>query len=121
MARSARSTPVSMDNPGEDWDLSNAVRPTIAADRPFRLASPFPPAGSQPQAIKELVEGLRRGDRHQHLLGITGSGKTYTIANVIAEVQRPTLILAHNKTLAAQLYGEFKSLFPANATWKVSS
>jgi excinuclease ABC subunit B len=116
MSRShARSTPVSMSDPGEEWDLSNAVRPTIAADRPFRLASPFPPAGSQPQAIAELVEGLRRGDRYQHLLGITGSGKTYTIANVIAQVQRPTLILAHNKTLAAQLYGEFKSLFPDNA------
>ena len=104
-----------MDDPAEEWDLSNAVRPTIAADKPFRLASPFPPAGSQPQAIKELVEGLRRGDRYQHLLGITGSGKTYTIANVIDQVQRPTLILAHNKTLAAQLYGEFKSLFPDNA------
>jgi len=104
-----------MSDPAEEWDLNNAVRPTIAADKPFRLASPFPPAGSQPQAIKELVEGLRRGDRYQHLLGITGSGKTYTIANVIDQVQRPTLILAHNKTLAAQLYGEFKSLFPDNA------
>ena len=114
-SQASRSTPISISDPGEDWDPSNAVRPTIAADRPFRLASPFPPAGSQPQAIKELVEGLRRGDRHQHLLGITGSGKTYTIANVIAEVQRPALILAHNKTLAAQLYGEFKALFPDNA------
>jgi excinuclease ABC subunit B len=117
MARgsTSRSTPVSMSDPSEEWDLSNAVRPTIAADKPFRLVSPFPPAGSQPQAIEELVAGLRRGDRHQHLLGITGSGKTYTIANVIAQVQRPTLILAHNKTLAAQLYGEFKALFPDNA------
>ena len=114
-SQASRSTPISISDPGEEWDLSNAVRPSIAADRPFRLASPFPPAGSQPQAIKELVEGLRRGDRHQHLLGITGSGKTYTIANVIAEVQRPALFLAHNKTLAAQLYGEFKALFPDNA------
>jgi excinuclease ABC subunit B len=114
-SQASRSTPISISDPGEEWDLSNAVRPSIAADRPFRLASPFPPAGSQPQAIKELVEGLRRGDPHQHLLGITGSGKTYTIANVIAEVQRPALILAHNKTLAAQLYGEFKALFPDNA------
>jgi excinuclease ABC subunit B len=114
-SQASRSTPVSISDPGEDWDPNNAVRPTIAADRPFRLASPFPPAGSQPQAIRELVEGLRRGDRYQHLLGITGSGKTYTIANVISQVQRPTLILAHNKTLAAQLYGEFKALFPDNA------
>ena len=114
-SQASRSTPISISDPGEEWDLSNAVRPSIAADRPFRLASPFPPAGSQPQAIKELVEGIKRGDRHQHLLGITGSGKTYTIANVIAEVQRPALILAHNKTLAAQLYGEFKALFPDNA------
>ena len=84
-------------------------------ERPFELVSPFTPAGGQPAAIEELVAGLRRGDRHQALLGITGSGKTFTIANVIAQVQRPTLILAHNKTLAAQLYGEFKALFPHNA------
>jgi excinuclease ABC subunit B len=117
MSRSnaSRSTPVSITDPGEEWDLQNAVRPKIEADRPFRLVSPFPPAGSQPQAIDELVAGLRRGDKFQHLLGITGSGKTYTIANVIEKVQRPTLILAHNKTLAAQLYGEFKALFPDNA------
>ncbi len=81
----------------------------------FRLAAPFPPAGDQPRAIRELTEGLRRGDEAQVLLGITGSGKTYTIANVIAEVQRPTLIIVHNKILAAQLYGEFKELFPDNA------
>ncbi len=112
---SSHSNPVSLQQPNEAWDIHSAVRPTIAADRPFRLASPFPPAGSQPQAIAELVAGLKRGDRHQHLLGITGSGKTYTIANVIAQVQRPTLILAPNKTLAAQLYGEFRALFPDNA------
>ena len=81
----------------------------------FRLAAPWPPAGDQPRAIEELVAGLRRGDRSQVLLGITGSGKTFTMANVIAAVERPTLIIAHNKILAAQLYGELKELFPDNA------
>jgi excinuclease ABC subunit B len=81
----------------------------------FQLKAPFPPGGDQPTAIRELVEGLRRHDEAQVLLGITGSGKTYSIANVIQEVQRPTLIIAHNKILAAQLYGEFKELFPENA------
>jgi len=81
----------------------------------FRLAAPFAPAGDQPKAIKELIDGIRRGDEAQVLLGITGSGKTFTIANVIAEIQKPTLIIAHNKILAAQLYGEFKELFPDNA------
>ena len=81
----------------------------------FTLHQPFPPAGDQPKAIQELVEGLRRGDEAQVLLGITGSGKTFTAANVISAVQRPTLIIAHNKILAAQLYGEFKELFPDNA------
>ena len=82
---------------------------------PFRVASDYEPRGDQPRAIRELVEGLRRGDRHQVLLGVTGSGKTFTMANVIAAVQRPTLLMAHNKTLAAQLYGELKSLLPDNA------
>ncbi|MDX2088533.1 MAG: excinuclease ABC subunit UvrB [Kofleriaceae bacterium] len=81
----------------------------------FRLASPFKPAGDQPKAIRELVDGIRRGDEAQVLLGITGSGKTFTVANVIAEINKPTLIIAHNKILAAQLYGEFKELFPDNA------
>ena len=81
----------------------------------FKLTSSFYPTGDQPEAIKQLVEGLRRGDFAQILLGVTGSGKTFTIANVIQEVQRPTLILSHNKTLAAQLYGEFKQFFPENA------
>jgi len=81
----------------------------------FQLVSPYQPGGDQPKAIKELTEGLERGDEAQVLLGITGSGKTYTIANVIQQVQRPTLIMAHNKILAAQLYGEFKELFPHNA------
>ncbi|MCL6614536.1 MAG: DEAD/DEAH box helicase family protein, partial [Firmicutes bacterium] len=77
----------------------------------FRLVSPFPPRGDQPEAIAALVEGIRRGYRHQVLLGVTGSGKTFTMASVIAAVQKPTLVLSHNKTLAAQLYGEFKEFF----------
>ena len=81
----------------------------------FKLDSSFNPQGDQPQAIDGLVKGLKNGDNHQVLLGITGSGKTFTIANVIEKVQRPTLIISHNKTLAAQLYGEFKQLFPENA------
>ena len=81
----------------------------------FKVHSEFTPQGDQPQAIASLVEGLNRNDSYQTLLGVTGSGKTYTMAKVIEEVQRPTLIISHNKTLAAQLYGEFKSLFPDNA------
>ena len=81
----------------------------------FKVYSEFTPQGDQPQAIAGLVEGLNRNDSYQTLLGVTGSGKTYTMAKVIEEVQRPTLIISHNKTLAAQLYGEFKSLFPDNA------
>ncbi len=81
----------------------------------FRLVSEFQPRGDQPQAISGLVKGLENGLGHQVLLGVTGSGKTFTMANVIAAVNRPTLVIAHNKTLAAQLYGEFKSLFPENA------
>ena len=82
---------------------------------PFELVSPFAPAGDQPQAIRALAEGLRRGDHYQTLLGVTGSGKTMTVAHAVAELGRPTLVLSHNKTLAAQLYGELKSLFPRNA------
>jgi len=82
---------------------------------PFNLVSDYEPAGDQPRAIEELVAGLERGDRHQVLLGVTGSGKTFTIANVLQRVQRPALVIAHNKTLAGQLYGEFKQLFPENA------
>src|SRR5690606_6487424 len=81
----------------------------------FKITSDFTPRGDQPEAIRELTEGLIRGDKHQVLLGVTGSGKTFTIANVIAKVNRPTLIIAHNKTLAAQLYGELKDLFPENS------
>ncbi|MCK9291206.1 MAG: excinuclease ABC subunit UvrB [Bacteroidales bacterium] len=81
----------------------------------FRLHSSFQPTGDQPDAIKQLVEGLQRGDTAQTLLGVTGSGKTFTIANVLSQVNRPALVLSHNKTLAAQLYGEFKQFFPENA------
>jgi len=83
--------------------------------KPFRLHSPYQPAGDQPEAIRQLVAGLRHGELHQTLLGVTGSGKTFTMAHVIAEMQRPALILAPNKTLAAQLYGEMKQFFPENA------
>lgn len=81
----------------------------------FKLHSSFKPSGDQPEAIKQLTEGILRGDKEQTLLGVTGSGKTFTIANVIQNVQRPTLVLTHNKTLVAQLYGEFKQFFPENA------
>src|SRR3954449_6544189 len=81
----------------------------------FQLVSPFPPAGDQPRAIEELVRGARDGRPHQTLLGVTGSGKTFTMANVIATLGRPALVMSHNKTLAAQLYGEFKEFFPHNA------
>src|ERR687888_938372 len=82
---------------------------------PFDLVSPFTPAGDQPRAIRELGRGLGRDDRYQVLLGVTGSGKTFTMAHVITEFGRPTLVLSHNKTLAAQLYGELKAFFPKNA------
>ena len=80
----------------------------------FILHSKYKPTGDQPQAIKTLVDGLNKGYNEQTLLGVTGSGKTFTMANVIAEVNRPTLILAHNKTLAAQLCSEFREFFPEN-------
>src|SRR5690606_5473919 len=81
----------------------------------FKLTSDYEPTGDQPEAIRQLVEGLNTGEPAQTLLGVTGSGKTFTIANVVKEVNRPTLVLSHNKTLAAQLYGEFKQFFPENA------
>ena len=81
----------------------------------FELHSKFEPTGNQPQAIAELVKGFREENRCQTLLGVTGSGKTFTIANVIQQLNKPTLIIAHNKTLAMQLYGEFKEFFPNNA------
>ncbi len=82
---------------------------------PFQLHSPYEPAGDQPEAIRQLTEGILHGEKYQTLLGVTGSGKTFTMANVIQNVQRPTLVLTHNKTLVAQLYGEFKQFFPENA------
>ena len=81
----------------------------------FNLVSKYNPSGDQPQAIEELVNGIKEGKKNQVLLGATGTGKTFTIANVIKEVNKPTLVLAHNKTLAGQLYSEFKELFPENA------
>src|SRR5829696_8230285 len=81
----------------------------------FTLTADYRPAGDQPQAIDKLVEGLQTGLAHQTLLGVTGSGKTFSVAAAIERVQRPTLVLAHNKTLAAQLYGEFRDFFPGNA------
>src|SRR5215216_4521716 len=81
----------------------------------FQLQSSYKPAGDQPEAIYNLTQGVLQGEKYQTLLGVTGSGKTYTIANVIQNVQRPTLVLTHNKTLVAQLYGEFKQFFPENA------
>src|ERR1043165_1142450 len=81
----------------------------------FQLTSEFQPTGDQPQAIKQLVEGINANTKHQVLLGVTGSGKTFTAANVIHNVNKPTLVLSHNKTLAAQLYSEFKQFFPNNA------
>src|SRR5437867_2005204 len=82
---------------------------------PFELGPAPPPAGDQPRAIRELSAGLRRGDKYQTLLGVTGSGKTMTMAHVVADFGKPTLVLSHNKTLAAQLYGELKTFFPSNA------
>src|SRR5215468_12051454 len=84
-------------------------------ERQFQLVSEFKPQGDQPQAIEKLVHGIQKGKRNQVLLGVTGSGKTFTMANVIARINKPTLVLAPNKTLAAQLYNELRELFPGNA------
>lgn len=80
----------------------------------YNLVSKYKPSGDQPKAIEELVNGIKNGEKHQVLLGATGTGKTFTIANVIKEINKPTLVLAHNKTLAGQLYSELKELFPNN-------
>ena len=85
------------------------------ADSPFELYQPYPPAGDQPAAIAQLVEGVQDGEVFQTLLGVTGSGKTFTMANVIARLGRPAIVFAPNKTLAAQLYSEFREFFPKNA------
>ena len=81
----------------------------------FNIQRPYQPAGDQPEAIRLLSEGIEQGEKFQTLLGVTGSGKTFTVANVIQSVQKPTLVLTHNKTLVAQLYGEFRQFFPENA------
>jgi excinuclease ABC subunit B len=81
----------------------------------FKVVSPYQPQGDQPQAIEKLAEGARAGKRFQNLMGVTGSGKTFTMAHTIERVNKPTLVISHNKTLAAQLYEEFKELFPHNA------
>jgi excinuclease ABC subunit B len=110
MPRRARSVP---DDPAAQAAPERLV--PARADTRFKLTSDFEPKGDQPAAIDELVKGIQRGDKHQVLLGVTGSGKTFTIASVLARVNRPALILAHNKTLAAQLFQEFKTFFPENA------
>src|SRR3954471_17673132 len=81
----------------------------------FQVVSDYKPKGDQPQAIEKLAQGIEAGEQYQTLLGVTGSGKTFTVANVIQEIQKPTLVIAHNKTLAAQLCNEFRELFPNNA------
>ena len=81
----------------------------------FKLEAPFEPTGDQPEAIRQLVNGVKNNLPYQTLLGATGTGKTFTVANLVEQVQKPTLVLSHNKTLAAQLYGEFKQFFPTNA------
>ena len=100
---------------GDVWPHSPAHTADESRAMMFRLESPFQPAGDQPEAIAALVEGLRDGRKFQVLMGVTGSGKTFTMANVIQQLQRPTLVISHNKTLAAQLYAEFKEFFPHNA------
>ena len=87
----------------------------MLVETPFKLHQPFAPSGDQPEAIAALAAGFRKGEPYQVLLGATGTGKTYTMANVIAKLNRPALILSHNKTLAAQLYAEFREFFPENA------
>jgi excinuclease ABC subunit B len=102
------------DSPSSPYAFKPCQKRHSPLDTPFHLVSDFAPRGSQPEAIEKLVSGLRSGEQFQTLLGVTGSGKTYTVANVINQVQKPTLVIAHNKTLAAQLYNEFKEFFPEN-------
>jgi len=111
-----REAPATFEALQKKWVPHRPERPAkMDGGKAFRLVSPFSPKGDQPQAIAELCKGLDNGEREQVLLGVTGSGKTYTMAKVIEQTQRPALIMAHNKTLAAQLYGEFKTFFPDNA------
>jgi excinuclease ABC subunit B len=101
---------------GEDFVPHRPQRPPkVEGGKAFKLVSDYQPSGDQPTAIRDLVSGVQAGDKDQVLLGVTGSGKTFTMAKVIEAMQRPALILAPNKILAAQLYGEFKSFFPENA------
>src|SRR5690606_22230795 len=97
------------------WPAIVAMEGIASMARRFEIVSPLKPTGDQPKAIDQLVEGLEKEYKHQTLLGVTGSGKTFTMANIIERVQRPTLVLAHNKTLAAQLYSELQEFFPNNA------
>jgi len=103
--------------PDKDWTPHKPERNWVGLDAgaPFKVASEYEPSGDQVTAIPELVQGIKDGERDQVLLGATGTGKTFTMAKIIEAAQRPALIMAHNKTLAAQLYGEFKSFFPNNA------
>ncbi|HST91179.1 MAG TPA: DEAD/DEAH box helicase family protein, partial [Brevundimonas sp.] len=110
-----RLTPEEAPGKPSDWTPHRPDRPAGRKHIPFRLETKYTPAGDQPAAIAELVEQAKAGERDQVLLGVTGSGKTFTMAKVIEATQRPALILAPNKTLAAQLYSEFKSFFPDNA------
>ena len=96
-------------------NLPNTINQLAKSDEKFKIVSDFTPSGDQPAAIKTLVKNLNDNENEQVLLGVTGSGKTFTMAKVIEQIQKPTLIMAPNKTLAAQLYGEMKSLFPNNA------
>ena len=100
------------DNPGAK---SQGIKHLMSSMDHFELVSQYKPTGDQPQAIEDLVKGFKEGNQCQTLLGVTGSGKTFTMANVIQQINKPTLVIAHNKTLAAQLYGEFKEFFPNNA------
>jgi excinuclease ABC subunit B len=105
-------------NVDERWGgeaITNIHGDVSFMNKPFKVFSPYEPSGDQAEAIEALSAGLKQGDVFQTLKGVTGSGKTYTMAKIIEQVQRPTLVLSHNKTLAAQLYREFKSFFPENA------
>ncbi|NWG73006.1 MAG: DEAD/DEAH box helicase family protein, partial [Rubrivivax sp.] len=106
------SEPTVIEAPAADASAGSFV---AFPDSPFQLYQPYPPAGDQPTAIAQLVEGVRDGLSYQTLLGVTGSGKTFTMANVIARLGRPAIVFAPNKTLAAQLYSEFREFFPKNA------
>ena len=92
-----------------------ACAPDQRSGQGFKIVSDYKLMGDQPQAVEKLVNGIKAGKKHQTLMGVTGSGKTFTMANIIERVQKPTLVLSHNKTLAAQLHGEFKEFFPENA------